>query len=116
MGRRAQEHRDRAEYRESIRCQYRALVGDLARAGFVDEIPGRTSGEERTQVAELAPRRNVAERGVVEAFSIAADTFDTAWFDDGVVVAADDERFLAAERTVLDAVLAPSSGRLGRRR
>ena len=93
----AVEHREAGRYRESVRCEYRALVGDLARAGFVDEIPGRTSGEEREQVAEIAP-------GISAAFGVAADTFDVAWFDDGAVIRADDDRFLEAQRSVLDAV------------
>ena len=100
----ASEHRDAGRYRDSVRCQYRALVGDLARAGYVDEIPGRTSGEERAQVAEIAP-------SLAAAFAVAADTFDVAWFDDGVVTADDDARFLDAEATVLDAALAGARSR-----
>ena len=42
-------------FRDAIRCRYRALVGDLARRGMIDEIPGRTSGEERVQMAAAAP-------------------------------------------------------------
>ncbi len=96
--RRAAEHRDAGRYRDSIRCEYRALVGDLARAGYVDEIPGRTSGEERAQVREIAP-------DLSDAFSTAADTFDVAWFDDGTVTPDDDARFLSAEAAVLDVAL-----------
>jgi hypothetical protein len=107
----AGEHRDVGRYRDSIRCQYRALVGDLARAGYVDEIPGRTSGEERAQVAEFAPRLGVPGDAVSSAFDEAADTFDVAWFDDGLVTRADDERFLVAEATVLDAALAGARSR-----
>jgi hypothetical protein len=102
--RHAAEHRSAGRYRDAIRCQYRALVGDLARAGYVDEIPGRTSGEERSQVADIAP-------GLADAFATAADTFDVAWFDDGVVTSDDDRRFLAAETTVLDAALTGARSR-----
>lgn len=112
--RRASEHREQNRFRDAIRCEYRALVGDLARAGYVDEIPGRTSGEERAQVADLAPRLGDAGRAVASQFDVAADTFDIAWFDDGVITAADDQRFLAAQRTVLDAVLSGARSR-GRR-
>ncbi len=97
--RQAAEHRDAGRYRDSIRCQYRALVGDLARAGYVDEIPGRTSGEERAQVRDIAP-------DLADAFATAADTFDIAWFDDGTVTSGDDARFLSAEAAVLDVALA----------
>lgn len=95
----AAEHREAGRYRDAVRCEYRALVGDLARAGYVDEIPGRTSGEERTQLRELAP-------AVAPAFDEAADLFDHAWFDDAITSASDDERFHAAARLVLDDVLA----------
>ena len=107
----AAEHREAGRYRDSIRCQYRALVGDLARAGYVDEIQGRTSGEERDQMAECAPRLGEAGSAVSAAFDVAADTFDEAWFDDRPVDRVDDDRFRAAEATVLDAALAGARSR-----
>lgn len=107
--------REAGDHREAIRCQYRGLIGDLARSGYVDEIPGRTSGEERAQVAEIAPRLGDIGRQVADSFDLAADTFDSAWFDDGNVTRVDDERFLAAERRVLDVVLAGSGRRAARR-
>lgn len=110
----ASDHRDAGRFRESIRCEYRALVGDLARAGYVDEIPGRTSGEERDQVARIADERIEGNRAVSEAFDVAADTFDVAWFDDTVVSRDDDERFRTAQDAVLGVVLA-GSRRAGRR-
>jgi Domain of unknown function (DUF4129) len=115
--RRAAEHRERGDFRESVRCEYRALVGDLARAGHVDEIPGRTSGEERAQVRDLAP--GLGQRGpdVSAQFDVAADTFDSAWFDDGAVTRDDDQRFVAASQSVLDVMLAGAGlRRVGGRR
>jgi hypothetical protein len=99
---------------EAVRCQYRALIGDLARSGYVDEIPGRTSGEERQQVAEIAPRLGELGRDVARQFDVAADTFDEAWFDDSEVTTGDDKRFLAAEQAVLDVVLTGVGKRDGR--
>jgi hypothetical protein len=96
----AGEHRAAGRFRDSVRCEYRALVGDLARAGHVDEIPGRTSGEEREQIRVLAP-------AVAPSFDEAADIFDGAWFDDAVVTATDDQRFVE----VAAAVLQPIGGR-----
>lgn len=93
----AEEHRRAGDFREAIRCEYRALVGDLARAGIVDEIPGRTSGEERRQLAELAP-------GVAAEFGDAADRFDAAWFDTAPVDRADDEAFRVSATAVLAVV------------
>lgn len=95
----AAEHRDAGRFRDAIRCDYRGLVGDLARAGFVDEIPGRTSGEERVQITELAPH-------VLADFGVAADLFDEAWFNDDEVTAAHDQRFVAASSAVLGSVAA----------
>ncbi len=93
----AAEHRAAGRFRDSVRCEYRALVGDLARAGHVDEIPGRTSGEERDQVRVLAPE-------VAPSFDEAADIFDGAWFDDAVVTATDDQRFVHASTMVLEPI------------
>jgi len=104
----AGEHRAAGRFREAVRCEYRALVGDLARAGHVDEIPGRTSGEERAQVRALAP-------GVAPSFDVAADIFDAAWFDDAAVTRDRDERFVAAATLVLDDVLAGAALKRARR-
>lgn len=100
----AAEHRAAGSFRDAVRCEYRALVGDLARAGHVDEIPGRTSGEEREQLRTLAPQ-------VAPTFDEAADIFDAAWFDDSPVTADDDRQFVAASTAVLDQVLSPSATR-----
>ena len=91
----ADEHRRAGRYRDALRCRYRALVGDLARAGVIDEIPGRTSGEERGQmgatVAAAAPFRR------------AADLFDDAWFGDAVVDDADVQAMEVLEHEVIAA-------------
>ena len=90
----ADEHRRAGRHRDALRCRYRALVGDLARRNVIDEIPGRTTGEERDQLARVAP----ASRG---SFDAAADLFDGAWYghvdvDDGDVAA-----MIELERDVL---------------
>jgi hypothetical protein len=70
---RSQRHRLAGEHREALRCEYRALVGDLARRNLLDEIPGRTTGEERAQLRRTAP--------VVDGpFGAAADMFDVVWY------------------------------------
>lgn len=94
----AEEHRRAGRYREALRCRYRALVGDLARRGVIDEIPGRTTGEERAQLRMASP--------VADApFTSAADLFDEAWYGHSAVGAADDERFQSFERDVLAGAL-----------
>jgi len=90
----ADEHRRAGRYRESLRCRYRALVGDLARRGFIDEIPGRTTGEHRRQVREATPT-------VSGPFDAAAELFDDAWYGHSDVGERDDDRFRELEQTVL---------------
>lgn len=92
--REAEQHRRAGRYRDALRCRYRALVGDLARQGLIDEIPGRTTGEERAQMRRAAA---VAS----EPFSAAADLFDGAWYGQRVVDGVDDDRFQSLERDVL---------------
>jgi hypothetical protein len=90
----ADEHRAAGRFRDAVRCRYRALVGDLARRGLLDEIPGRTTGEERRQLRASAPN-------AVPFFREAADLFDGAWYGHVAVGAADDDRFGELDRDVL---------------
>jgi len=90
----AEAHRRAGRYREALRCRYRALVGDLARRGLIDEIPGRTTGEERAQLRRVTPAAS-------RPFNAAADLFDGAWYGHHEVDAAADDRFQAFERDVL---------------
>ena len=90
----ADEHSAAGRFRDALRCRYRALVGDLARRGLLDEIPGRTTGEERRQLRASAPN-------AVPFFREAADLFDGAWYGHVAVDAADDDRFRELDREVL---------------
>lgn len=90
----AEQHRRAGRFRDALRCRYRALVGDLARGGLVDEIPGRTTGEERAQLRRVRPTANAP-------FSAAADLFDGAWYGHLPVDEADDDAFQRLERDVL---------------
>ncbi len=90
----ADRHRAEGSIRDAPRCRYRALVGDLARRGLLDEVPGRTTGEERRQLRTSAPN-------AVPFFREAADLFDAAWFGHVTVGVADDDRFQSLERDVL---------------
>ncbi len=92
--REAEQHRLAGQYRDAVRCRYRALVGDLARRGLIDEIPGRTSGEERAQLGRVTPAAGAP-------FNSAADLFDGAWYGHQDVDAADDDHFQVLERDVL---------------
>jgi len=45
----------RGDYLGALRARYRALLAELAHRGYVDEIPGRTTGEYRREVADALP-------------------------------------------------------------
>jgi hypothetical protein len=69
----AEAHERAGEWRQAVRCRYRALVADLAARGLVDEIPGRTAGEYRGEVRRNAPV-------VADDFAGATDLFELAWY------------------------------------
>jgi hypothetical protein len=88
------------EWREALRCRYRALVGDLARRGLLDEIPGRTTGEERAQLSATSPP-------AAPTFSEATDLFDRVWYGDEPGGVGEHDRFAALEAEVLDRAGSP---------
>lgn len=69
----AEAHEAAGEWRQAVRCRYRALVADLASRGVVQEVPGRTSGEYRGEVGRNLPNASVA-------FAGATEVFDRAWY------------------------------------
>jgi hypothetical protein len=80
------------DWRGALRCRYRALVAELAQRGLVDEIPGRTTGEYRRQLASTLPRS-------ADDFSGVTDLFERAWYGDAFVTEAEAARLRAlAER------------------
>ncbi len=93
---RSQRHRAAGELRDALRCEYRALVGDLARRHLLDEIPGRTTGEERAQLMSTTP-------AVTASFGAAADMFDGVWYGADDATAEMLDRFDALEADVLAA-------------
>ncbi len=69
----AEAHERAGEWRQAVRCRYRALVADLAVRGLVDEVPGRTAGEYRGEVRRNAPV-------VADDFAGATELFELAWY------------------------------------
>jgi hypothetical protein len=100
----ADAHAAAGRIRDALRCRYRALVGDLARRGLLDEIPGRTTGEERDQLVVSAPE-------AADRFDAAADLFDDAWYGDAPVDRSDLDRFVGWENEVLTAAPSPPARR-----
>lgn len=58
---------------EAVRCGYRAVVARLALTGAVEEVPGRTVGEYRSQVQQRRPE-------LVGPFAEASDVFERVWY------------------------------------
>jgi hypothetical protein len=90
------QHAAAGRWRDALRCRYRALVGDLARRGLLDEIPGRTTGEERRQLQQVAPAAS-------PQFTAATDLFDRAWYGAEPTGPDEHDRFCELEGSVLEA-------------
>ena len=60
-------------YREALRCRYRALVAELADRRLIDQVPGRTSGDYDRAVRALVPE-------VAEQFSSVTRLFERCWY------------------------------------
>jgi hypothetical protein len=83
-------------WREGLRCRYRALVARLARRGVVEEVPGRTAGEYRATVRATLPSS-------ASAFGEATDLFEGAWYGGRSTGPAESEAFRGlAERVVAE--------------
>jgi hypothetical protein len=85
----------RGDWRGALRARYRALVAELAGRGLVEEIPGRTTGEYRTEVGRSLP-------GAAPEFGSATDLFELAVYGDGPAGPPETERL----RELADRVLA----------
>lgn len=83
-------------WREGLRCRYRALVSDLIARRLVDEVPGRTTGEYRRDLAEAAP-------GASTEFAGATELFELAWYGNRSTGPDESARFRAlAERVLVE--------------
>lgn len=71
--RRAQAAEGRGDWKEGVRCRYRALIALLVAAGAVTEEIGRTAREYRVAVDSTVP-------GAAAPFSMATDTFEASWY------------------------------------
>lgn len=85
----ALEHEARGRWRDAVRCRYRALLADLAAAGLIDEIAGRTAGEYLAAV-----RNDVPPAG--DAFAEVTRRFEAAWYGQGTTTGDDVAAFRQA--------------------
>ena len=87
-------HEAARRWRDALRCRYRALLAELAGRGLLAEIPGRTSGEYRRDVASVVP-------AAASAFDGATDLFEQAWYGDRPTGREEQAAFDALARRVL---------------
>ena len=92
----AEAHERAGEWRQAVRCRYRALVADLGGRGLLHEIPGRTAGEYRAELNAALPAGAASFRG-------ATDLFEGAWYGRRPTAAADSARFRELADRVLEA-------------
>jgi hypothetical protein len=90
----AEAHERAGEWKPALRARYRSLVADLAARGLLDEIPGRTAGEYRVEVAETVPV-------VAAEFAGATELFERAWYGSRPTGADEAARFRELEQRVL---------------
>ena len=95
--READEHAAAGRWREAVRCRYRAVVARLAASHVVDEIPGRTAGEYRAEVAAARP-------DVAAAFGEATVVFERAWYGFRATGPEEHDRVVAAGTAVTESV------------
>ena len=94
----AAQHRKAREWREAIRCSYRALIASLAERGIVEEVPGRTTREYEELVKKNLPSG-------VSDFGSATELFEAVWYGHYDGTGTDDDRM----RELGDRVLAVAS-------
>lgn len=93
----ADDHERAGQWRDAVRCRYRAVLADLAAAGLVDEVSGRTSGEYLAAVRRDAPAADAS-------FTEVTRRFESAWYGHGTTTAADHAEVVdAAGRSLADA-------------
>jgi hypothetical protein len=85
------------QWRQALRCRYRALVAELADRGLVEEVAGRTAGEYRAEVAGAAP-------AVAAPFAGATELFERAWYGEAPTGQDEAARFRGLSDEVLSGV------------
>jgi hypothetical protein len=85
------------DYREALRCRYRALIAELADRRLIDQVPGRTSGDYERAVRALVPE-------AAEQFSSATRLFERCWYGHEPSDAKAQVVFDEAARAVIDEV------------
>jgi len=96
------------QWKAALRCRYRALTAKLVSKRLVRDLPGRTSGEYRDDLAVTVPQAR-------DDFGAASELFERAWYGDRATGADESERFRAHAREV-EALAEQPDQRLDRER
>lgn len=88
-------HEAQGQWRAALRCRYRALVAELAGRGVLDDLPGKTTGEERADVTDAVPDAG-------PPFAEATALFDEAWYGDAPTGPAEAAQLEVLSAAVLD--------------
>src|SRR3954452_1180279 len=89
----AEEHEAEGRWREAMLARYRELVTTLIDDGALVDVPGRTSGEFRVELAASQPSH-------AGAFTEATDLFERAWYGAEPTGPAENARFRALAEQV----------------
>lgn len=90
----AEECEQEGRWKEALLCRYRALVGELVDASLIPDIPGRTPGEYRLDLAESLPPG-------ADEFGEATDLFEEAWYADRPTGPDENSRFRQLSESVV---------------
>jgi len=92
----ALDHEAAGEWKQAIRARYRLLVRTLTDRGQLPEVPGRTTGELREDLARTTPTAG-------DDFDTASLLFELPWYADVATGPDENARFRAAAEAVLAA-------------
>ncbi len=84
--REAEQFEARGEWKNALRCRYRALVADLVARKVVRDLAGHTTGEYRADVSTALP-------DAAAEFGGATELFERAWYGDRPTGVEENERF-----------------------
>lgn len=90
----AERYEAAGDWKEALRCRYRAMVADLVDRSVLPDIPGRTVGEHRRDVQAAVPDATADFHG-------AAELFERAWYGEYPTGQPENEQF----RTLSDRVV-----------
>jgi len=90
----AQELEQAGEWKQALLARYRELCGTLVDLGVLASLPGRTTGEFRIELNDVAP-------GVAAEFDDATTLFELPWYAGASTGPEENSRFRALAATVV---------------